>query len=732
MPFQVFRRHQRKLLALLAIMAMFAFVVADSLPRLFSNYAAPPIADRVVVSLAGRDVRRSDLERLRLQRGRANYVLSQLAMRVGGQAFYPYFDEQPFGPTDDRAMVDALILQRKADELGLPRSPELARTWIFEQARTRHELFRNLQPTLPAFDPRDLAVQLQFVFNQAFGNELTETAFLTDVADQVRILQALELLSQPVVTPLDAFQVYSDQQVEVVARYVGLPVADSLDEVPEPTESELRTFFDAHDETVPDPSSGTVGFRAPERAKIEYIALGLNAIDLIREQVRSEPIAEEIRAAEGFEEEVLAAFAEELAGREQSISTLPLPVNPFTDPGDGEGVALSYPIEFERRYVAEQVELLVEERTRDRIEELFDPVRRAMNDFSYGIEEDFDAIRTGLEPGVDREALPDLEEEFLSSEPGAELIRALGVAAGSDEGIAFVRIGLTPTLATPDTFQELLAPDGIPPEWRDYLTLARLDWADAPYELLRKVQRLTEASEGIDRPAVINPTDTEGFAEIMFADDSPLFDPREFTDALGRRFLVWKTMALPERSRSFEETPEGVVASVWRREQARELARKAAEALAERVRNEMGPETSASVALDQIAIENGLTVGTTGARRRADTLAAYAPIKAGEEFRDAMFRLAPDGEDAAVVAPDRPRQTYYVLALSRRTDGSLGGSLADQGTGLDYGNALTTLQFYRSEADREAMQARAESVMEYLRAQAGLPEDWTPPEPDRG
>ena len=42
MPFEVFRRHQRKLLAIFAILAMFGFVVSDSLPRLLSsNYSRP-------------------------------------------------------------------------------------------------------------------------------------------------------------------------------------------------------------------------------------------------------------------------------------------------------------------------------------------------------------------------------------------------------------------------------------------------------------------------------------------------------------------------------------------------------------------------------------------------------------------------------------------------------------------------------------------------------------------
>ena len=37
MPFEVFRRHQRKLLAVFAILAMFGFVVSDSLPKLLKS-----------------------------------------------------------------------------------------------------------------------------------------------------------------------------------------------------------------------------------------------------------------------------------------------------------------------------------------------------------------------------------------------------------------------------------------------------------------------------------------------------------------------------------------------------------------------------------------------------------------------------------------------------------------------------------------------------------------------
>lgn len=734
MPFQVFRRHQRKLLAMLAIMAMFAFVVADSLPRLFNNYATPAGVDRVVVELNGRDVRQSTLERLRLQRGRANYVLSQLFLRIGRQPLAPYFDQLTFGPTDDKAMVDALILEREADELGLPRSAELARAWIFEQARMRHELFREVQPTLPAFDPIDLAEQLQMVFNQAFGREMTEAAFLTDVASQVRILQGLELLSQSTVTPLDTFQIYSDRQVEVEAKYVSFPMSRYLDVVPAPDEPELRSFFEEHKDRVPDPSTGTVGFRAPRRVKVEYLALGLNAIDTITELVRSEVDASEVTEVEGFRDEVRDAYAEEVRRREGTSVTEAIPVNPFTDPNTQEDVALSHPAEFERQYVQQQLDELVQERTRQRIEDLFDPVRQAMNNFSYSID-DLDEVQTGLESEIVREELPDLDEEFSSSEAGVRLIEVLGgpKAARRDEGISFVRIGLTPTLAEPTVFEELVGPEGVPPAWKDYLALARLDWAEAPNSLLRGVERVTGAIEGVERPDPLNQANNETFAQVIFDEDAPLFEPREFTDADGRRYLAWKTLDLPEMTRPFEETPEGVISNAWRRDRARDLAREAAERLAGKVREVVGPEVSPATALNDIALEEGLTVGSTGARRRIELPSSFTPIEAGEDLQDAYFRLSDRGEDAAVVAPDRGKDTYYVFAQTRRSTGLQRNELDysnDESLGNFFSDALTSLQFFRTDADEEATIDRAEAVMAYLRRQAGIESDWTPPIPE--
>jgi hypothetical protein len=81
MPFEVFRRHQRKLLAIFAILAMFGFVVSDSLPKLLNpSYGG---RDQPIAKLFGKTVYRSALNELLEQRTLANMFVSELNPYVG-------------------------------------------------------------------------------------------------------------------------------------------------------------------------------------------------------------------------------------------------------------------------------------------------------------------------------------------------------------------------------------------------------------------------------------------------------------------------------------------------------------------------------------------------------------------------------------------------------------------------------------------------------------------------
>ena len=119
MPFEVFRRHQRKLLAIFAILAMISFVVSDSVPRLLSsNYNG---RDQKIVDLHSAPVYRSQLNEMARQRNRANMFVAGLAQ---------FMPREVFGGLKDRDLVDAVILQREADRLGIPATPEMGREWL--------------------------------------------------------------------------------------------------------------------------------------------------------------------------------------------------------------------------------------------------------------------------------------------------------------------------------------------------------------------------------------------------------------------------------------------------------------------------------------------------------------------------------------------------------------------------------------------------------------------------
>src|SRR3954452_5704815 len=161
MPFAVFRRHQRKLLAIFAILAMFGFVLADSLPRLLSGNSGGSNGNPVVVTLFGRSVYRSDLNEMAAERNRANRFMAELTGFNAG----PYFGDV----SSTRSLVDALILQHEADALKMPGGPEVAREWLKQMTNgmMSRELFEGAMRT--------------------FGNQVSGEQVLHDIANQLRL-----------------------------------------------------------------------------------------------------------------------------------------------------------------------------------------------------------------------------------------------------------------------------------------------------------------------------------------------------------------------------------------------------------------------------------------------------------------------------------------------------------------------------------------------------------------
>jgi peptidyl-prolyl cis-trans isomerase D len=267
MSFEVFRRHQRKLLAIFAMLAMFGFVVSDSLPKLLSsNYVG---RDQRVVTLYGKTIYQSDLNEMAQQRTNANQFISWLS---------PY--QAYFGGLRTRDLVDALILQHEADRLGMPAGPELGREFLKEFLRqnTGRQMSRDL---------------FEGVLSR-FNNRVSGEQVLADIANQVRLGRVRELVGLPMVSPYDVFRAYRDEKERISAQLVEIPVAKYLAQVSEPSQEELRAYYEKYKDELPDAARETPGFKVPRQVRVEILSIDGNALGRSMKDRLSEA---ELRAA---------------------------------------------------------------------------------------------------------------------------------------------------------------------------------------------------------------------------------------------------------------------------------------------------------------------------------------------------------------------------------------------------------------------------------------------------
>ncbi|MDR3635976.1 MAG: hypothetical protein P4L84_19395 [Isosphaeraceae bacterium] len=628
MPFAVFRRHQRKLLAVFAILAMVAFVLDPSLFR-FWNGSGGASADPVVVSLYGKQYRRSDLYDMITQRNNANRFIFELFSLIEPNRMPP---PQFFGDISTRSMVDAIVLEHEADKLRMPRDKEVAKEWL----RTRLRLGSLMNAELFELALSRLNTQ---------SNRISGDAILRDVAGQVRIANARELLGAPVVTPLDVFDAYREVNEKVSARAVAFPVDEFVAKVKAPSASEVQAYYDRYKDILPDPDRDAPGFKIPRRIRVE--TLSIDGADLARktkEKLTDSDLRTYYENHKG-DYAVRSEFPEDIFANDPKGKYNPLPplYRPFEQVKESVAIALA------------------DERSKAEIADRFTKVRE--------------------------DVLIPFAESYLEA---------------SDEIAEEKKEGKTPTKALPK-----------PTDLKDIAAKEGFEYDKSPLLTREQAEHYGQVSEA---EVGANPfSGGKKFAVEFFEPKSPLFEPMELTDARNRHYLVRKTEDLPPRVPPLEEIKEEVV-HAWKIDQARPLAMKAAEALADQVKKEGGK-------LKADVVDGHPVITTDPASRSQLSFMQPEPTPtdlpqlphAGTALRDALFGLK-DG--AVAVAPNEPKTTYYVLTLKNRVPAKLDTLYAPNGDYFLY-QRLTLNNHY---------QKLVEQWMSELRADAGLPPGWVPPD----
>lgn len=615
------RRHQRKLIAIFGILAMISFVLSDTLTK----WLAPnPIArDQVIATLFDKPVYRSTLQSMQAQRALANMFVSELG---------PYLGRNPFGGVRDRDLIDALILEHEADRLGIPATVEMGRDWL--KQITNNRMTSSLFEALLA----------------RMNNQVSGTQLLLDISNQVRLANTRQFLGPPLVTPLDVFQAYRDQNERVGAKLVEIPVDKFLAQAPEPADAEVKAEYDRYKDVLPDPTRETPGFKIPRQIQLEILSVDGNA--LARGLKDKLTVAELKTAYENRKSDfkVRSELPDDLFAGQPELT--PPVVRSFEDV---------------RSVLAAGV---AEERAQSEIVDRFAKIKDDV-----------------LIPFADRYANA-LDEIDLAKKEGRSTKKA--------------------ALPEPESLKDLATREGFGYELTPMIS--RDDIA--------KLGPIADAEVGLRRLG-----GGRDLAEEFFDSKKGLYEPAELTDILGMRFLVRKMKDAEPRVPSLEEIRPQVV-QAWKLERARPLAEKAAAALADQLKKKGGTIKDAVIEGYRV-----ITIPPIARRRtsfqpgRFDAgMPEETPIPdvifPDQAFRDAYFSLQ---AQATTVAPNQPRSIYYVMTLDRREPATFAALYAPNGDEYRY-----------KSMSRDAAARRLDDQwMSWLRKEAGIPDDWTPPDEAR-
>ncbi len=618
MPFEVFRQHQKKLIAIFGIMAMFAFVLSDSAYRFMGNDRNRG-ANSVVVDVFGKPVYRADLEYLAYQRRIANRVWFELEPRSPNR----------FGGYTTRELVDGKILEHEADRLGIPKSPDLARRQLLSMG-TSPLLF-------------DAAVRRSA--EQVSGEEV-----LSAMSSQLRLVMAQQMLAPTFSTPLDGYETYRDQSEKSTFKVLGFPVESYLNKVGEPSDSDLALLFDIFKNTLADPQSPSPGFKIPRKVTAEVIGADAQALaKTIREKLTEADLKEyyETRKADFALDGETTGLPLDLFADDAKATLTPQRYQPFADIKE----VLTFG--------------LAEQRARDQVSEKFAKIRdEAIDPFSDKYHEAADEIAEAKKEGVTTSVqLPTPTE-----------LKALATG-----------LGLT-------------------------------------YELSPPLSQLEAENYGLVALATNGGgTSGERFADILFNAKTDLYDGFELADPLQRRYLVRKMSDQPARMPGLSEVRDQVVRA-WKLDRARPMAEADAKKYADKVKAAGGTIKDAVVdgkpviQIDSVSRMRAPFPGLEGPMGAPTPTDLPQIPTAGSDFIASLFDLK-TGQVA--VLPDQPKLSYYVQTLDRRDPINYDGLFGPSGT-------LAARFYMPTLADQ--MRTAVSDSMKDLRKQAGLPDNWIPPE----
>ncbi len=247
-PFSVFRKRQKLMMAILCLLAMVSFVILPYLQDLIGGRVA---VNKVVVETSKfGNLRESDVDALHRQRQKVLGVLGDVMQMAG---LSPALVEYIMGPPTEEAAVNSWLLANHAKQLGMVISDQFVNSFLKDLTQN------TVKPTN---------------FQTAFKRSgISELQFFSAMRDELAALQVQKLfgVSLAGITPAERWDYFKRVKQTATIEALAVPVANFADKVEEPSDAELKAFFESNKDKFAHPRSPDAGFREPQRVALDYI-----------------------------------------------------------------------------------------------------------------------------------------------------------------------------------------------------------------------------------------------------------------------------------------------------------------------------------------------------------------------------------------------------------------------------------------------------------------------------
>jgi hypothetical protein len=283
-PFRLFRKYVKPLLAVFVVMLMLSWVVGDSLMSYLTGRNSAGNTGKqldpraTAVTWDGGSLTNLQLEELKSRRRLLNAFLMQIEQMGAKSAYEAGVQpsqlrvQQLLGPETpqdgvERSVVQTRLFADAARKAGMGVSDEAIGHYLDELGRgnvSRPEM----REFLSRMQNRVGAATMENVF-AAIREEMLARNYFT--SNQYAFLT---------VTPEQRWKDWLRVNDRVVVEAAAIPVDSMLVDVKDPTDAELKEFFDKYKEFEPGPEvamgttelpSPTPGFRIPRKIDLEYI-----------------------------------------------------------------------------------------------------------------------------------------------------------------------------------------------------------------------------------------------------------------------------------------------------------------------------------------------------------------------------------------------------------------------------------------------------------------------------